>query len=256
VPELARWWQVGFNRYVEPFAGSASLFFAIGAKSALLADSNVELVNFYRWLKLDPQALYDLVTKLPSGEPAYYAIRAEHTSRAQTARDAARFYYLNRYCFNGLYRTNAAGHFNVPYAFLKTSKMPPNETFIAASKRLAEVEIRCCDFEATLGAVRAGDFVYLDPPYAVVGKRRTNQYGANTFDRTDLPRLAAALREIHSRGASFVLSYEASAEAKELAAPWEQHRVAVQRNIAGFACHRRESYELMVTNISRRLRRG
>src|SRR4029077_5042587 len=112
---LRRFWPGGDARYIEPFAGSASLFFDLETPHAVLGDLNAELIAAFRAVKRDPAAVLAYLRGLPIGKGAYYRIRAIPPSAVCSIARAARFLYLNRYCFNGLYRTNKEGEFNVPY---------------------------------------------------------------------------------------------------------------------------------------------
>jgi DNA adenine methylase len=141
----------------------------------------------------------------------------------------------------------------VPFAGKKTGNLPSWEQFSTAASILKRSTIKCGDFERILRkAVRAGDFVYLDPPYAVGNRRIFRQYGADTFGLSDLQRLRVVLELIEDRGAHFVLSYAYCREAKEAFEGWSSRRVYTHRNISGFAKHRRRAAELIVTNVSER----
>src|SRR5260370_41753763 len=109
-----------FDRYVEPFAGSACLFFALGPRRAVLADINEELVNTYRALKTDVEGVIEHLAAFKCSKKEYYLVRSESLLGMPKQRRAARFIYLNRFCFNGLYRTNKQGGFNVPYGGYKS----------------------------------------------------------------------------------------------------------------------------------------
>src|SRR5713226_3861706 len=115
LPILAKYWNDGFNRYVEPFVGSACLFFHLGPPAALLGDINDELLGTYRYVRFRYSEVSNLLHKMRKGEREYYKIRALKANQLSPAKRAARFIYLNRYCFNGLYRTNGNGSFNVPF---------------------------------------------------------------------------------------------------------------------------------------------
>ena len=124
VPTLARYWEPGYSRYVEPFAGSARLFFHLAPPRALLGDINADLIATYAQLRKSGAAVHRALKALESGRRAYKDLRkADPSSLAGPAR-AARFIYLNHYCFNGLYRTNRLGQFNVPYGGDKTGPLP------------------------------------------------------------------------------------------------------------------------------------
>lgn len=230
--------------------GSACLFFDLLPKIALLGDINVDLVHCYEQVRSAPKSVYWHLSRFKSDADFYYDIRSENPLNMSAARRAARLIYLTRYCFNGLYRTNQAGQFNVPHGGNRTGRLPTYDQLLAASARLTGATLICADFAETIDQVREGDFVYLDPPYWVRGRRRINQYGPNTFYHRDLARLDQALKTIDQRGAHFLLSYEDSEEANQIAGAWHMAKVPVRRNVAGFAKHRRVELELVATNIS------
>jgi DNA adenine methylase len=162
---------------------------------------------------------------------------------------AARFIYLNRFCFNGLYRTNAEGHFNVPYGAPKTPNVPDVVQFRACARLLGRATLTAGDFRRLLAKVKEGDFVYLDPPYAVSRRRVFIQYAKGHFSTKDLADLSSWLKEIDRRKASFVLSYADSREARSAFRGWNTRRFAVRRNVAGFSNARRNHYEVFLSNI-------
>jgi len=249
--KLVPYWGAGHCRYIEPFVGSAALFFAIQPKSALLSDINPDLIQALGVIRHDPAAVYEQARQYPPNKRAFYRLRALDPKALTPIERAARFLFLNRFCFNGLYRTDSKGRFNVPFAAQKTGNLPPWEQFSTAASVLERSTVRCGDFERILrSAVRAGDFVYLDPPYAVGNRRIFRQYGADTFGLSDLKRLGTVLKMIEGRGAHFVLSYAYCREAKEAFRGWSSRRVYTHRNISGFAKHRRRAAELIVTNVS------
>src|SRR5438094_5770958 len=125
-----------FDRYVEPFAGSACLFFALGPHRAILADINADLVNVYQRLKDDVEGVISHLSSFKSNKSEYYRLRSESIARMPRARRAARFIYLNRLCFNGLYRTNKQGRFNVPYGGYKAGEFPSPELLRCCGGRL------------------------------------------------------------------------------------------------------------------------
>jgi DNA adenine methylase len=176
-------------------------------------------------------------------------LRATDPSTLDPIRRAARFLYLNRYCFNGLYRTNTSGRFNVPYAPSKSGKLPDWDAFSAAALLLSRAKLLEADFEdVLLKHVRAGDFVYLDPPYAVQNRRVFRQYDAVSFGVDDLERLAVALHALDATGARFLVSYAFCKEAIAAFKGWRITKTFVHRNISGFAQHRRLAAELLVSN--------
>jgi DNA adenine methylase len=249
ISRLKQFWRDGYVRYVEPFAGSACLFFALQPDRALLADKNSQLIETYNTIRACPEKIYDGVVRLPRTKPTYYAQRSRDPSDLTPVDRAIRFVYLNRNCFNGIYRTNRQGQFNVPFATSRAGAFVSREEFVLAAEALNCAALRAWDFGKTLRCVRKGDFVYLDPPYAVTSRRVFKEYGACPFDVDDLSRLAEHLKKIHARGADFLVSYADSREARELAQPWNSFRMRVRRHIAGFSGARKNAYELLITNI-------
>jgi len=248
VPFLCECWGGGdYSRYVEPFAGSAAAFFAIAPSQAVLGDINRELIQTYRTVRRRPTAVYQRLGRFSTGEEAYYDVRAMQPRRAVTK--AARFIYLNRFCFNGLYRTNVEGHFNVPYGAPKTPNLPDLVQFRACARLLRYATLVAGDFRRPLAKVKEGDFVYLDPPYAVSRRRVFIQYAKGHFSTKDLADLSAWLKEIDRRGASFILSYADSSDARSAFRGWKARRFVVRRNVAGFSSARRNHYELFLSNI-------
>lgn len=230
--------------------GSACVFFSISPPKALLSDLNEELIGTFDAVRKHPAGIYASLTSMPRGAENYYRIRKLDPHKLDTTDRAARFLYLNRFSFNGLYRTNQKGEFNVPFASSKTGDFPSWDEFSLAAQGLQNVDLRCGDFASiVLLEVRKRDFVYLDPPYAVKNKRIFRQYGPETFGLDDLERLREVLDKINSSGALFLLSYANCDEAKYLAHGWNSTEVEVQRNIAGFARHRRRASELLVSNF-------
>jgi DNA adenine methylase len=245
---LRPYWS-GHSRYIEPFTGSACLFFDLGPSQAVLSDINRDLVETYIAVRDDPEAVHKAANELPRGEKNYYLIRNIDPHSLDQIDKAARFVYLNRYCFNGLYRTNNSGKFNVPFGRSKTGDIPNLEAFISCAKSLANADLVCGDFEAIVRQnVRASDFVYLDPPYAVKNGKIFTQYDANSFGTIDLERLAALLDYIVEVGANFMLSYALCEEAKEFFGKWNYKIVSTQRNIAGFSHNRKVNQEIIFSS--------
>lgn len=236
-----------FERYVEPFAGSACLFFAVTPKAALLSDINAELIGSYLQLRDDVETVIAALAELPTGKSAYYRLRAVDPRTLAPAEQAARFIFLNRHCFNGLYRTNRAGFFNVPYG-QRSGRLPPPDHLRDCSRALQTAEIAAWSFDMSLAQVRAGDFVYLDPPYCIEARRVFNGYSNAAFDHEQLKLLRQALLDMDARGIPFLVSYGYSREALVLGKGFRQRHSFVARQIAGFAGNRRRSRELMFTN--------
>lgn len=190
------------DRYVEPFLGSAAVFFALDPKRALLSDMNRDLIETYRAIKNDSTAVSKALTLHQrmhvSDENYYYRMRSAKPQRPHPR--AARFIYLNRTCFNGLFRVNLKGEFNVPKG-TKAKVLLPTDNFEEAAKRLRSASLRVSDFEEVLDQCGEGDFAFVDPPYTV---RHNNngflKYNEKIFSWDDQQRLVACLRRYAIRG--------------------------------------------------------
>lgn len=250
LPVLSDYWNDSFNRYIEPFMGSACLFFALQPKKAVLGDLNSELVETYKIVRSNPGELSKKLSAMSLGPDEYYALRNQLTKDLDPIDSAARFIFLNRFCFNGLFRTNNKGLFNVPYGGDRSGQLPSKEHLQAIAKLLRKCSLKSGDFEKVLDDTREGDFVYLDPPFAVANRRVFRQYGPQNFGLEDMERLACSMMAMERRGVSFVLSYAYCSEALRIFKQWPHRKVFVQRNIAGFTTNRRRAAELIVTNIT------
>jgi len=245
---LTAFWSEGFERYIEPFVGSACLFLKIKPKVAILADLNSTLIQTYRTIRTHPIAVAEALYAIPRSSAAYYDVRRRMQSVGSAIERAASFVYLNRNCFNGIYRTNLSGEFNVPFG-KEQGQYPRPCDFETTAKLLKNARLQSGDFGATLRGLRRHDFVYLDPPFAATGVRTFVEYGRRAFAVEDLDRLSRHLDRIDRRGAFFLLSYADCACARKIARSWNSKKVEVRRQVAGFAAKRRMAGELLVTNL-------
>jgi DNA adenine methylase len=249
LPVIASYWDDSFDRYVEPFCGSASLFFAIRPRRALLSDLNHDLVGALRQVQLSGDSVAECLRRLPKNKSAYYAIRKQDPSSLSPTEQAARFIYLNALCFNGLYRVNTEGKFNVPYGTKHRQVSFDAASLRQASYTLRGAQVEHSDFEEIVDRAGDGDFIYLDPPYATGAHRTFVEYGQTIFSAKDLERLLAALKASAQRGAKFVLSYANVPEVQNMPASWSVKSVKARRNIAGFLDSRRLVSEVLISNI-------
>lgn len=238
-----------FTRYIEPFAGSACLAYALGESAIILGDINPRLIEFYEHLRDCPDRLYTAYSALPANPETYYVVRAEYNSSVPSLERAARFLYLNRNCFNGIYRVNAKGAFNVPWGGDKVGKPLTLEDLVAASAVLASARFVCGDFESVvLDNLNAETFVYLDPPYASDEARVFREYHENSFATADWDRFVDVLHKIDSAGAHFLVSY-ACERLKDRLARWNVGHLDVTRNVGGFRATRRKHREFVAMNF-------
>ena len=247
---LVPFWPGGDTKYIEPFAGSAHLFFEIEPRSAVLGDTNSGLMEVYEMVRDRPRLLHDAFSGWANDERQYYKVRAIDPSTLCKTERAARLVYLNRYCFNGLFRTNGKGHFNVPYGGNKSGRLPSLAELEKASALLSRAALITDDFAKTVSAAKAGDFVYLDPPFSVQSRRVFTEYGPDSFGPSDLKRMRTVLKHLHRLGATFLLSYAACPEGDTLAEGFRQVRVETTRRIAGSTGSRGPTVELLITNVS------
>lgn len=237
-----------FERYIEPFAGSACLFFALRPKRAVLSDINHDLINFYEMLRDHPYRLARCLSSLPNTDSYYYQLRKTSTATLSQLDRATRFIYLNRFCFNGVYRTNRRGEFNVPRG-IHTGQIPSESELVKCSRLLRHAELRASDFEAVLQQATAGDFIYLDPPYAALDRRSYGEYGYGTYSDSDQPRLLRALQYADSQGAQVIFSYRDDHSLMQQLRGWSYRQVLVRRNVAGFTGSRRINAEMLLANF-------
>jgi DNA adenine methylase len=236
-----------FGRYVEPFLGSGAMFFALRPPKALLSDLNPDLINCYRAIRDAPEGIAERLAEHHRlhDKAHYYDTRAAKPD--DPVERAAWFIYLNRTCWNGLYRVNRRNEFNVPIG-TKTSVVLPNDDFKGASRILSGVEILNQDFEATLDAAEDGDFVFVDPPYTV--KHNLNgflKYNDKIFSWADQMRLRNAVVRAAARGARILVTNANHASIREIYDGVGRQQVVGRASVlAASAAHRTQTEELVI----------
>jgi DNA adenine methylase len=240
-----------FRAYIEPFAGSACLFAALVPNRAILADFNLQLVDMYWTVRRWPDEVWQELNSLPPSADTYYAIRGIRPAQLSPVSRAARFIFLNRFSFNGVYRTNKRGQFNVPMG-RKTGSIPSLSALQEWAKILAKAEIVDSDFVCTVRKANKNDFVYLDPPYSGAGMRCRGEYGNGAFSHSDLPSLYSELKRLDKIGAYFLLSYRRDEELLQECKAWSYLEVRARRHVAGFMHKRSIVDEVLVANYALR----
>jgi DNA adenine methylase len=248
--ELAAYWRPEYRRYIEPFAGSARLFFHLCPKKAVLGDINEDLMHTYEQLKKDPAPILSFLDRWPADPTTYYKVRAIEPCGLGAVGRAARFIYLNRYCFNGLYRTNLEGKFNVPFGGGKTGRIPDTTALRTCASVLTGAVLVPGDFQRVVARAAKGDFVYMDPPFSTASRRVFTEYDKSGFCPSDIKRLRAAVCSLANRGVSFLVSYVESPEAEYLAKGFDTKTVRVKRSIAGFTGAREHSPEVLISYVA------
>lgn len=247
VPHLRRLAPARYKRYMEPFCGSLCLWLALKPAHALVSDINEELIQFYRIVRWRPKAVASAARQWDTEPSTYYQLRALTPHHLPAVERAARFLYLNRFCFNGVYRTNAQGRFNVPRGS-HTGALPDEEELLSFGRLLRNVDLRCDDFQSVVDVARRGDFVYLDPPYAGRDVRNRGEYGAGSFVEEDVTRLRDSLLAADRRGAKILLSYADIPAIRTAFSEWQIDSLDVKRNVSGFAHGRTRAKEVIIRN--------
>lgn len=260
--QFERYLPNAFGRYVEPFVGGGAVFFnlyrqgRLSGKQAVLIDRLEELINVYRAVRDEVEGL---IAELRLHEPYkldpdhFYEVRAwdrqaDYARRSDLER-AARFVYLNRTCYNGLYRVNRRGQFNVPLGRHQNPTICDAENLRAASRALRGVTLLVGDFARCLEVAGSGDFVYLDPPYHPLSNTANfTSYTSTDFGLQDQQRLARTFRELDRRGCQIMLSNSATGSIRDLYGGYEQIEVQAVRSISCKGDERGALSELLVMN--------
>lgn len=241
-----------FGRYYEPFAGGAALFFRLAPRRAVLADSNADLIGLYTALAADAGAVIRRLEqhRTAHDQDHYYATRARWNDPGvswSAADRAAAFIYLNKTCFNGLWRVNRAGDFNVPIGRYTDPPICVPDALRAASAVLARAELRCGDYQEAVADARAGDFLYFDPPYDPVTPTASfTSYTAGAFGADDQRALADTARRLVARGCQVMLSNSDTPFIRSLYRGFRVERVKCARAINSNAAKRGEVDELVI----------
>jgi len=236
-----------YNRYIEPFCGSLCLYLTLPRVKAIVSDINPELIHFYKMIRWRPNIVSAHLDQWDLEEDTYYKVRATQPKSLSAEMRAARFLYLNQLCFNGVYRTNSRGEFNVPRGS-RVPAMPSDEQLKALGGRLRSAVLLNEDFSKVLSLARKGDFVYLDPPYAGRGVRDRGEYGPGSFAAKDVERLRVAVTAASKAGAKILISYADVPIIRDAFAGWETIALSVPRNVSGFAHGRGFAGEVFLRN--------
>lgn len=260
-----------FNSYIEPFAGSGAVMFDIvsnhsGLESVVINDINADLVNTYLCIKEHCEEMIPVLTELQeeynnadteTRDKVFYSLRDEYNTRASSSiRMACLFIFLNRTCFNGLYRVNAHNLFNVPHGKYKSPRICDAQNLRSVSSALDGVEVLNGDYDELRRFVRPGTFVYLDPPYKPISETSSfTSYSSVKFDDEEQTRLKRFCDYVNEQGAAFMLSNSDPRSIDpnntffdELYAEYHIQRVPAKRLINANASGRGEVNELLITN--------
>jgi len=233
LPQLEALAPTTFGKYIEPFVGGGALYFHLAPGEAVIGDTNSELLNLYRCLSTDAIEVADAIKELPISSEDFYLIRALDWRALEPVKAAARTVYLNRLCFNGLYRVNRKGEFNVPFGNHKKPSFPSVESLTKAGDVLSKATIMDADFELLLKKHAApGDFIFLDPPYFPVAKYSDfKRYNAKQFGEEDQEKLAVEVKRLVELGCYVLLTNSNHPKVHDLYKDFEIQIHETRRNI-------------------------
>lgn len=243
-----------FGTYFEPFLGGGAVFYALTPPTAVLGDFNEELINCYRVIRDLPDALMTTLDTHVYDRDYYYHVRSIDPATLSNVERAARFIYLNKTCFNGLYRVNRKGQFNVPFGkYASPPRLYDPDNIRSVSNLLQNVTLLSGDYRTTLATAREGDFIYLDPPYHPLSQTaQFTNYTQDDFHEADQRLLAGVFKELDERGCLVMLSNSATPLIRELYEGYDTRVVLASRAINSNGARRGACAELVIRNYPRR----
>ncbi|HEY3353872.1 MAG TPA: Dam family site-specific DNA-(adenine-N6)-methyltransferase [Polyangia bacterium] len=245
-----------FGTYYEPMVGAGTVFFALRPRRAILGDANEELITCYQVIRDDLAGLIRALAHHRNTYEDFLRVRAQAPGDLEPVARAARLIYLNKTCYNGLYRVNGQGRFNVPYGRNPDANFCDVATLTRLSTQLQGVTLRCGDYRATLADVRPGDLVYLDPPYFAPARTGANgiRYQREIFQPEDHGELADVFHDLDRRGCHVMLSNADAPAVRRLYAGCHIESLRVRRPIHWSPDRRDGHRELLITNRGPRKR--
>lgn len=252
IPDLIQAMPKSYNSYIEPFIGGGALFFYLSPKSGVIADSNPELITLYKQIAKDFKPVLTRLEKMPNDEDFFYEERAKVFSDLNPVEAAARTIYLNRTCFNGLYRVNKSGGFNVPFGRYKDPKIADGALLKSVSDTLKGAKIVLGDYKTVLNKYAAkGDLVFLDPPYLPISKYSDfKRYTKEQFYDEDHRDLAEEVVRLTELGCHVLLTNSNHPLVHELYSDFHIEVISTKRNINSKAAMRK-GQDVLVTALPR-----
>ena len=248
-----------YNRYFEPFIGGGAVLFELCPKSATINDFNPELTNLYKVIKTKHKKLIELlkIHKQNNSEEYFYEIRGldrlEDYAKLSDVERAARLIYMNKVCYNGLYRVNSSGFFNAPYGKYENPAIFDESNIEEVHKYLKTNDIRILtgDFAAAVADAVPGDFIYFDPPYAPLSATANfTSYSSTGFSADDQRRLKVLCDELNDKGIKFLLSNSNCEFIRDLYKDYEIEMVDAKRAINCKGSGRGTIKEVLVRNYA------
>lgn len=260
--ELFSYFPVDWNKgtYIEPFIGGGAMFLFLAPERALIADLNIRLFGFYSHIKNSPDEVFNGIfeisksfneSPLEKKKDFYLELRSKYnSSEVSSVESAILLYSLNKLCFNGLYRENSKGFFNVPFGQKKSFPALERQDFESASTLLQNATVSNSDFEATLSHAVAGDFVYLDPPYIPIDATSSfTSYHADGFGISDQARLAQRMIELKESNIKAMCSNSDTPLSREVYGNLNIKTIQAPRMVSARASGRGSVSELIITNF-------
>jgi len=258
LPEIRQRVPACWRCYHEPFLGSGAVLFDLHPDRAVISDSNPELINCYQVIRDTPDELIEQLREHQQhchSKDYYYQIRdwdrsPDYFQRSPVER-AARMLFLNRTCYNGLYRVNSRGQFNVPFGKYKHPRILNEDVLRAVNRYLNQAKIHICqgDFQRAVQQAEPGDFIYFDPPYDPVSATSSfTAYDSGGFTREDQIRLREEIDRLDLLGCQFLLSNSCTPFILNLYSDFRIERVAVRRSISCDSDRRGQTQELLISN--------
>ena len=237
-----------YGRYIEPFFGGGALFFSLKPENAIIADSNPELINMYLQVANNVDDVIEYLQKYENTSEMFYEVRSLDWQTLPKAEAAARTIYLNKTCFNGLYRVNRSGQFNTPFGKYKNPKICDVDALRLASEALRKADILCGDYKLVLEHyAQPDDFVFLDPPYLPISENSDfKRYTKEQFYEDDHVELAKMIGSLHERGCYVILTNSNHPLVHQL---YEQYKIEVIQTKRHISCHgdTRKGEDVIVT---------
>lgn len=247
LPDLKRHSPKNYRRYVEPFAGSASLFFELEPRESILGDINPCVMDMYLAIQQDAVGLFETLNGIPKTVESFYTLRSMSPLSLTLVQRAARLIFLMKACFNGVYRTNRLGQFNVPMGD-KIYALPSLVDLLAAQSLLQNSILINGEFSVTAEHCREGDWVYLDPPYQTLGRFR-GEYGYNAeFCSKNLASFVKTSKRLAEQGCLVTMSYSFDQSFINEFPGWHITPVSAKRSVAGASSKRVLAREIILQN--------
>jgi len=244
-----------YGKYIEPFFGGGALYFALSPEKAIIADSNPELINFYKIVAKDVDSLIDELDGYVNDKDFFYEMRAKDTNRLSKVEAAARTLYLNRTAFNGLYRVNKKGQFNVPFGAYKNPTIVNSQQLLLASRLLKEATIVSGDYKDVIATyAEERDFIFLDPPYLPVSEYSDfKRYTKEQFYEEDQVELSLLVKKLNDKGCHILLTNSNHPLIHDLYSNYSIEVHQTKRNISSKG-NKRKGEDVIVSAIPKQLK--